>query len=116
MHCVYILQLEDNKYYVGKSENPYTRLQNHFDGAGSCWTSKYRPTNVVQVIQNCNGFDEDKYTIEYMAKYGIENVRGGSFSSMILSKEEINVIDKMIIGATDKCYKCGQNESFCQCM
>ena len=31
MVYIYILQLEQNKYYIGKTNNPEFRLQNQFD-------------------------------------------------------------------------------------
>ena len=35
---VYVLKLEDDRYYVGESISPDTRIQNHFKGKGSAWT------------------------------------------------------------------------------
>ena len=32
---------------------------------------KYKPTNIHQIIPDCDHFDEDKHTILYMKKYGI---------------------------------------------
>lgn len=43
-----------------------------------------------------------------MAKYGIDNVRGGSFSQLILNNYEKNIINKMIATAENKCYICGK--------
>jgi len=43
-----------------------------------------------------------------MNKYGINNVRGGSFCQLILSNENIITINKMLQSNTDKCYKCGK--------
>ena len=32
---IYILKLENKKYYVGKSHNPIYRIQNHYENNGS---------------------------------------------------------------------------------
>jgi hypothetical protein len=107
MTNIYILQLENNKYYIGKTENPYFRLNEHFSSFGSEWTNKYKPIYVIELLLNCDDFDEDKYTLIYMKKYGIDNVRGGSFCKLKLSDSEIKHIQKMINSATSKCYNCG---------
>jgi predicted GIY-YIG superfamily endonuclease len=108
MVYIYILQLEDGKYYIGKTINPKIRLEQHFYDYGSSWTKKYNPKKVLDIIPDCDNFDEDKYTIKYMKKYGIDNVRGGSFCELVLSKETLETINKMIIGSTNKCYNCGE--------
>lgn len=47
-----------------------------------------------------------------MEKYGIDNVRGGSYSKVILDANEIQFITKRIDSATDKCYKCCKSGHF----
>ena len=74
---IYILKLQGGKYYIGKTSDPMKRYKEHLDGKGSAWTKKYAPIGVEKVIKNASPFDEDKYTKEYMAKYGIDKVRGG---------------------------------------
>ena len=112
MVFIYVLELENNKYYVGKTDNPAFRLEQHFNLSGSQWTKKYKPIKVLEIIPNCDNFDEDKYTLKYMEKYGINNVRGGSFCEIKLNKNNLEVIKKMISGSTDKCYICGENGHF----
>jgi len=41
MTSIYILKLQDDKYYVGKTNHLNFRLENHFTGTGSIWTTKY---------------------------------------------------------------------------
>ncbi len=106
---IYILKLENNKYYIGKTSNPTFRLDQHFNLNGSLWTKKYKPIELIEIISNCDNYDEDKYTIKYMEKYGINNVRGGSFCELKLNKDNLNTIKKMIVSSTDKCYICGEN-------
>ena len=107
MVFIYILELENNKYYVGKTTNPNFRLEQHFNNSGSQWTKKYKPINVLEIISNCDNYDEDKYTIKYMEKYGINNVRGGSFCEIKLNDNNISTLNQIINSVTDKCYICG---------
>ena len=107
MVYIYILQLEQGKYYVGKTINPSFRLDSHFNKNGSAWTKVYKPIKMVELIPNCDDYDEDKYTRMFMDKYGIDNVRGGSFVSVELEQSTINHLTQMKHGTNDKCFKCG---------
>jgi len=112
MVFIYILQLEQGKYYIGKTTNPSFRIDKHFSSDGSFWTKKYKPVSVLGLIPNCDAFDEDKQTIKYMEKYGINNVRGGSFCEIKLSDNNIITLNQMIKGVTDRCYICGKDDHF----
>ena len=108
MIYVYILQLQSDKYYVGKTSDPKFRLDAHFNSYGCAWTKKYRPVKLIELIPNCDNFDEDKYTKKCMSKYGIDNVRGGAFCQIKLDSDTINTIQQELDSATDKCYRCGK--------
>jgi len=109
---IYIWKLENNKYYIGKSNNLDTRIQSHLNGTASAWTKKYKPILVEQIIPNASHFDENKYTLEYMAKYGIDNVRGGIYVTEALDNNQRNDINKQIWGANDCCTQCGRKGHF----
>lgn len=106
MSFVYVLRLMGNRYYIGKSKNIINRLITHFNGRGSQWTRLYQPVEVIEVYKNCNGFDEDYFTKQYMEKYGIENVRGGSYSNINLTAVEIDILKKEFDTALDRCFIC----------
>lgn len=108
---IYILKCQDNKYYVGRTKNIEKRIIQHFTLDGSNWTKKYKP---IEIINQYDGdeFDEEKYTLLTMDKYGIENVRGGSYCKMKLSKYDIDKIQQTIYSIMDKCYKCGEKGHF----
>lgn len=112
MVFIYILLLETKKFYIGKTNNPHIRLDSHFNSNGSEWTKIYKPIKVYELISDCDSYDEDKYTLKYMEKMGINNVRGGSFCQVELSEEQLKLIKNMIKGATDKCFKCGDSSHF----
>lgn len=109
---IYVLKLKYNKYYVGKTNNPRFRLDDHFSNNGSSWTKKYKPLQIQELIPDCDKYDEDKWTIKYMKKYGIDNVRGGSFNTIKLNKSKTEVINHMISSSEDKCYKCNSKGHF----
>jgi len=107
MVYIYTLQLEEGKYYIGKTSNPDFRIEQHFQSDGAIWTKKYKPLNVVEIIPDCDDYDEDKYTRRYMDKYGIDNVRGGSFCEVILDESTIKLLEKMSKTTQNKCFTCG---------
>jgi hypothetical protein len=43
-----------------------------------------------------------------MDKYGIENVRGGSFCEEVLDEATMKILEKMINSAKNKCFVCGK--------
>lgn len=110
---IYVLKLKYNKYYVGKTSNVANRIMEHFvqDAANkaSSWTSKYSPISIEEIIENCDDFDEDKYTKIYMSKHGIQNVRGGSYTKLVLTEEDINHLLTELRGARNACYYCGSD-------
>jgi hypothetical protein len=112
MCFIYVLELEEGKYYVGKTNNPHFRLENHFNLNGSEWTKKYKPIRVLELKPNCDDYDEDKITRKYMDTYGINNVRGGSFVSIKLKKSTIDTLKQMSNGTNDKCFNCGKGGHF----
>jgi predicted GIY-YIG superfamily endonuclease len=112
MTSIYILKLTGGNYYVGKSENVMNRYQQHLNGHGSAWTKKYRPLAIDKIHENASPFDEDKITMEYMSKYGIDKVRGGSYSQIDLSDFHTEAINMQIRAATDCCSQCGRKGHF----
>lgn len=106
---VYALELENQKWYVGASSDVDKRFTTHTNGHGAVWTKKYKPLNIHAVFEN---EAEDSIVIKYMAMYGIDNVRGGSFSSCVLQHYEQSVIQKMISTLDNTCFKCGKTGHF----
>jgi len=109
---IYILKCEDDKYYVGKTCKISERIEDHLFGEGSSWTKRYKPITVEDIKINCDKYDEDKFVLIYMEKYGIDNVRGGTYSSIELSEIQKEYIQKQITAANDLCFKCGKGGHF----
>ena len=49
-----------------------------------------------------------------MSKYGIDNVRGGTYIKEVLEADQKRFLQKEIWGARDLCTRCGRNNHFIQ--
>lgn len=105
---IYILKLEEGKYYIGKTNSLADRYAQHCEGIGSKWTTKYKPICILDTHPG-DGYDEDMYTKRFMGLYGIENVRGGSYCMVELDKSIIYHLEREIRSAEDKCLSCGSD-------
>lgn len=109
---IYILRLIQNNFYIGKSKNPMKRIQQHMAGKGAAWTKKYPPLEVEKIILNVSTFDEDKFVKMYMAKHGIDKVRGGAYVVSELDTCQKAHILQEIRGSLDVCTICGSKNHF----
>lgn len=112
MEHIYILRLSTGKYYIGKTKNVDKRWEEHISGNGSGWTKKYKPLSLIKSVVSTSHFDEDRYVKEYMEKYGIDNVRGGTYSNMVLDANCIAVLEKEIRHSKNLCVRCGRDTHF----
>jgi len=115
MLSIYVLECVRGKYYVGKTSNLNYRMLSHFSGQGSVWTKKYRPIRIAQVIENADKFDEDAFTLRYMELYGISNVRGGYYSKVQLSADDLEHIKSLFDGVNDHCFRCSSDHFANKC-
>ena len=76
---VYVLQLEQNNYYIGITMNLNMRWAQHCDGNGAGFTKLYKPIKILEVFPNGSLQMENEITLQYMEKYGKDHVRGGSY-------------------------------------
>lgn len=107
MEVIYVLKLRNEKYYVGKTQNIEKRINDHFSGNGSAWTKMFKPISLVEKFEVKSEYDEDNTTKTYMQKYGIENVRGGSYTTVVLANSIIGILIKEFATAKNKCFICG---------
>lgn len=113
MPTIYVLLCSGNRYYIGKTDRPIEeRIEEHFSRNGSEWTRKYKPLKVLRVVHNADDFDEDKYTKQYMKKYGIDRVRGGTYSQIHLPECSIKSLERELCNASDLCYRCNRPGHF----
>jgi hypothetical protein len=109
---IYCLKLQNGKYYVGKTTQANFRIAAHFDGNAAEWTRIHKPIMLYGIKHNCDDYDEDKYTKMAMGQFGIDNVRGGSYSQVVLSPQIRALLENEIKSAKDVCFHCGQEGHF----
>jgi hypothetical protein len=54
-------------------------------GGGSSWTKLHKPIEVVERFVGGKDNEREK-TLEYMRKYGWENIRGGGWTAVNIKK------------------------------
>jgi hypothetical protein len=96
MPIVYSQELEDGYWFVGKADDISDALFEKNE-----WTKTHEILNTDKIWNNYTNIDA--IVKFYMAKYGIERVRGGSYSSAVLSPEEINKLKRELFPSSHQC-------------
>jgi predicted GIY-YIG superfamily endonuclease len=107
---LYVLRLQKDNYYVGTTTDLTRRFDEHWDGDGAAWTTKYSPIEVISVSRDKTLFDENSKVKELMSIHGINKVRGGSYSNYELTSEQINMIEYELKHVRGKCFNCGSSD------
>ena len=84
---LYVLKLEEGKWYIGVSTDVERRFKQHLSGfASAAWTKKYKPVKIQDTRYLGDMSIDEAQQIEgrilrkYMEKYGDNNVRGGDLT------------------------------------
>jgi hypothetical protein len=110
---IYTLKLENNKYYVGKSNDIENRVILHKNNRGSYWTTKYPVIKQISNLTYDKGpFRELIETLECIKIYGIENVRGSMFTQINLTEKDKLKASELYCEMYDLCRNCGSNKHF----
>jgi len=93
-HILYVVQLKDDtpKFFVY-----YTETEDVNKVMMECeilfeFPYLFKPQSIAEQSWTADVMNVDKYVKKYMFQYGIENVRGGSYQSTVLSDEQIRHI------------------------
>jgi len=98
----YAIELIEEKWYVGLAGNFAERYGSHQTDRQTRWVEKYevkengsfelREIPIIKGDKDRNNtvhVFENEMTIEYMKKYGVDNVRGGYWTSPNLCKDNL---------------------------
>lgn len=125
---VYVIRLEDDCFYVGRTKNVEQRYLQHLKGSssslssmsgvasdtrsvdvrGASWTMKHKPIELVMKRKMVGLFDEDNKVKALMIQYGIDKVRGGTYSMCNLPEFQVKALEAEFIHVLNKCFKCGK--------
>ena len=77
---VYVLELEDECWYIGITHNLNLRFAQHMAGDGAVWTKMHRPIRIYDVYsEDATLRLENEVTQKFMEEFGEDKVRGGSW-------------------------------------
>jgi hypothetical protein len=70
-----------------------TAINRHINSNNCPWTLLHPVINFEEIFKDCDDMDVEKITLEYMDLYGIDNVRGGTFSDVNLSENSRKLLN-----------------------
>lgn len=76
---IYILKLENSKWYVGWTNNPKNRMRSHFYRPKVGWLRDNPPLDIHYQFYGSLE-DESSATLQLAHQFGISNVRGGAYT------------------------------------
>ena len=84
---LYIIELIDNRFFIHHQQNLDDYDSNKI--IDNCirlfkFVNKYKPIKILDIIINIELLQVDRYVLQYMDKFGVDFVRGGSYIEEIL--------------------------------
>lgn len=98
---IYLLELENDKYYVGYSRSLKSALKRQEKGTASNWTYINKPIRLLKYQEAVfeNGIPDmnmvNEWVLQCGVAYGYENVRGGSFN-LLESEQHLGAIQSFL--------------------
>ncbi len=103
-------QSRGSVFYVGASAAPARRLREHNGGSGGAWTRYWHRRGCTWQFQAAEvvcassaGLHEDLHTLLLIRAHGVDRVRGGRFSQLILPPQRLAEI-KHAMWYNDGCH------------
>jgi hypothetical protein len=91
---IYIIKLEQYRYFIYESNSIYTNKILFECELYHDFPKQYKPISIVEKYEFKNISSVDSLVKDYMLMYGIEYVRGGSYSDTELSESQFELISK----------------------
>lgn len=79
--CVYILALEQSRFYVGYTTEPRHRIKTHFKGGCTKVTTKYKPISIIKIYRHATKKLEHIIMCNMRDRVGRHRVRGGGWTT-----------------------------------
>ena len=110
---LYVLKCEQDKYYIGTTTRAIkSRIDEHLNKFGSEFTKRYKLLEIDNIIEGVDEFEEDRYVKIYMNEYGIDNVRGGSYSEINLPSYKVRALEDELSTVKNLCFRCNRKGHF----
>ena len=105
---IYVIELTGGKFFVGAAPAD-GRGPSVLKGAAAAWISAHLP--VVKHVSTAAAFDlfeAEAVARQYMAHFGIENVRSLSHCALVLDADTLRVLKAEVATAAGTCFLCGE--------
>jgi len=95
---IHVISQHNNKYSVVLTEetDATVLMSNMEKELGTMWTINNSPHRVKNSYPDMDEWDIEDMVLRTMMKYGVENVRGGSYNNEILSLDEITIAERNV--------------------
>lgn len=95
---IHVISQYNSKYFVTltKEADAAVVLSNMEKELGTMWTIRNSPHRVKNSYPDMDEWDIEDMVLLAMSKYGVENVRGGSYNNEMLSLDEITIAERNV--------------------
>jgi predicted GIY-YIG superfamily endonuclease len=107
-HVMYVLYCKSGRAYVEmcRTRDVAVRVAKHYNGMHP-FTACQKPCH-VDIRHASDPLDVEIEVLRLASRYGVENVRGGSFSDTELHRCTIDQLQRQVDHAQGRCFKCRQ--------